>query len=43
MGGQFAGLLRREIGIDAEKLTRYDGRPFTANGLSESLKGRLSE
>ncbi len=43
MGGQFAGLLRREIGLDAEKLTRYDGRPFTAEGLRKSLKRRLSE
>ena len=36
--GQFAGLLRRETGIDAERLVHYTGRPLTPAGLHARLR-----
>lgn len=37
--GQLARLLRREAGLAAGSVLKYDGRPFTLDELTASLKG----
>ncbi|KUJ99819.1 MAG: 2-oxoacid:ferredoxin oxidoreductase, subunit alpha [Thermococcales archaeon 44_46] len=40
--GQFAELLRKELGVDVHhKVLKYDGRPFSVEEVLEALKGVL--
>ena len=36
--GQFARLLRSDVGIEVESITRITGLPFTAVDIFESIK-----
>jgi 2-oxoglutarate ferredoxin oxidoreductase subunit alpha len=41
-GAQLAGLLRRELGIDAkDSILKYDGRPFTLDDVLKEMKKRV--
>ena len=41
LSGQFANILRREIGVDSERINHYDGTPLSPAGLHETLKEKL--